>query len=257
MTHERAGWWWRLTSAGTATRAGIAVTVAAVLLMAAACSRNARDDARAPADSSAALLTPSADPVPKAVAEVGHHSENAYDMAKAADWTRARAATDSLRTAVALLPDAGAANADTGRSLRDTVKATTDILDQAVTSRDANGAMRAANLLTELGARLAAPYGPRTPAGVTLLDFYGRELELWAATPGRAAEDRLRETAEAVRRTWEEIRPQVLAKGGVSEAARFDSLVAQVSGANARAEYARLATPVLDQVDFLERVFVR
>lgn len=227
-----------------------------MLLAGAACSGPAAD--RPPVQSGAAASPPAvqADPVPSAITRVGHHSENVYDMAKISNWPAARASTDSLRSAVELLP-AGDANADVARSLRDTVRAVADTLDRGVTARDKGKAMRSANRLTQLGAIMATPYGPRTPAGVTLLDFYGRELEFWAAIPTGPAEARLRETAAAVRSTWDEIRPQVIARGGSSEAASFDSLVSRVTAARTRTAYAELATPVLDQVDLLERVFTR
>lgn len=226
------------------------------LLVAAACSDRAPDKAATPSGTPAASVPVPADPVPPAVAQVGHHSENVYDLAKSSNWPGVRASVDSLRAAVKLLPVSGA-QADVMRSLRDTVGATVDTLDRAVTARDMAKLMRSANRLTQLGAALAAPYGPRTPSGVTLLDFYGRELEFWAAMPGAPAEAHLRETASAVRRTWDEIRPQVIARGGASEAASFDSLVSQVMTARTKTQYARLATPVLDKVDFLERVFTR
>lgn len=224
------------------------------LFVAAACSDRAPDKAATPSGNGAAQVSVQADPVPPAVTQVGHHSENIYDMAKISDWVAARASTDSLRSAVDILPVSDA-YADVIKPLRDTVKATLDTLDRAVTSRDKRNAMHSANRLTELGAMMAAPYGPRTPAGVTLLDFYGRELEFWAAMPG--AEAHLSETASAVRRTWDEIRPQVIARGGASEAASFDSLVSRVMTAKTKTQYAEVATPVLDKVDVLERVFTR
>ena len=233
--------------------AGFAIVT---LLVAAACSDRAPDKAATPSGNGAASVSVQADPVPPAVTQVGHHSENIYDMAKISDWLAARASTDSLRSAVELLPVSDA-HAGAIRALSDTVSATADTLDRAVTSRDKRGAMRSANRLTQLGAMMAAPYSPRTPAGVTLLDFYGRELEFWAAMPSGPAEAHLSETASAVRRTWDGIRPQVIARGGSSEAASFDSLVSRVMTAKTRTQYAGLATPVLDKVDFLERVFTR
>ncbi len=233
--------------------AGFAIVT---LLVASACSDPARDKTGIPPGAGAASASVQADPVPPAVTQVGHHSENVYDMAKISDWARARASTDSLQSAARLLP-VNDAQAEVVRALRDKVMATADSLDRAVTARDKENAMLSANRLTQLGASLAAPYGPRTPVGVTLLDFYGRELEFWAATPGKPAEVHLRETASAVRQTWDEIRQQVIDRGGSSEAASFDSLVSRVMTAKTRDQYAGLATPVLDQVDFLERVFTR
>lgn len=246
--------------AHNAARTGLAVLATMLVTVVVAGCSSGTPDSAARVDSAVSATPPALaapDPVPTAVAGLGHHAENAFDMAKAADWAKARASTDSLRAAVGMLPDTGvAATPDAGR-LRSEVMTATAALDRAVTARDATVAQREANRLTELGARLASPYGPRVPAGVTLLDFYGRELELGAAQATGSGAEKLLETAAAVRRTWDEVRPQVLARGGTAEAASFDSLVTRLSAARVPADYARLATPVLDQVDHLERVFTR
>lgn len=236
----------------------MALILSAIVLGCSGGAEKTNPEAERSAMDTAARSTVAQETVPAAVEGVGHHSENAYDMAKAGDWARAKAATDSLRTVVAMLPDAaGSAVTEEVRAVRAEVVKTTDALETAVKSRASVEAQKAANRLTELGAKLAAPYGPRVPANVTLLDFYGRELELWAASATAAGDQRLKETASSIRRTWDELRPQVVAHGGTNEAVRFDSLVTAVAGARTRAEYKKLATPVLDEVDVLERVFTR
>jgi hypothetical protein len=57
-----------------------------------------------------------------------------------------------------------------------------------------------------------------------------------------------------MRQTWDALRPSIEAKNA-TEAKRFEVLVAQVEGARAPADYARVATPVLDEVDNLEKLF--
>ncbi|MFN2565752.1 MAG: hypothetical protein ABR499_12210, partial [Gemmatimonadaceae bacterium] len=162
--------------------------------------------------------------VPATVEAIGHHAENAFDMAKLGDWAKARASTDSLRPAIDALPGP----AGVGGASRDDVVNAFGELQRAVTTRDRMAALRASNRLTELGARLSAPFQPQVPPEVTLLDYYGRELEIWAAAGNRA---KLRETASALRQTWDAVRPRVEARGGAREAARFNTLVARVGAA--------------------------
>jgi hypothetical protein len=52
------------------------------------------------------------------------------------------------------------------------------------------------------------------------------------------------------------VRPQVELKGP-AEAEKFGALVARVERARTLKEYARLASPVLEEVDHLEAVFTR
>ena len=189
---------------------------------------------------STGAVGPAVGTVPASIDAIGHHGENAYDMVKAGNWAAARASADSLRPALDSIP--GAATI----AVRE--------LNNAITNKDKSAALRASNRLTQLSALLSEPYHPAVPAEVMLLDFDGRELEIWAAAGDRT---RLGETASAMRRTWNAVRPRVEARGGRGEAAHFDGLIAQVEAAVTPDDYARLATPVLDAVDTLEQVFTR
>jgi hypothetical protein len=221
---------------------------ASVLAGMSACGGKAnggRDTANTPpaptgsgATSGAMLASRAPTSVPANIDALGQHAENVYDMVKAGNWTAARASVDSLHMVADSIPGA------TLGAVRE--------LDQAVATRDRLAALRVSNRLTQLGALLSEPYHPSVPAQVTLLDYEGRELEIWAAAADRA---RLDSTAATLRRTWTAVRPLVLARGGGSLAARFDSLVTRVEAATTPAQYALLATPVLDTVDSLEGVF--
>jgi hypothetical protein len=179
---------------------------------------------------------------------VGHHAENAYDQVKAANWPAARAAVDSLNAA--MRSSRAQDTLDHGTDLR----AALARLDTAVTRRARGQGLRDANQLTQLGAAMAAPHNPPVPTSVTMLDYFGRELEI-----GAEARDagQLSRAASGIREAWTGLRPQVVAHGGTAEAVRFDRVVADVAAARTPAQYGRTATPVLDQVDALEIVFTK
>lgn len=231
---------------GAASR-WVATFATAALLLAAACRGNGDTDSDRDSDAlgggGAPAVTSNAPAVPPAIDAIGHHAENAYDMAKASDWAKASASVDSLETAVVADTAARAATRTTLQQLRG-----------AVSARDRRAALVAANRLTEIGARLSAPHAPTVPADVTLLDYYGRELEIWAASSDPA---KLRETSDAIHRTWEGLRERVEQRGGTAEATRFGALVQRVRQARTVPEFAALATPILDEVDALEAVFTR
>ncbi len=48
---------------------------------------------------------------------------------------------------------------------------------------------------------------------------------------------------------------KVEANGGKKEAAAFEKLVVKTDASRAAADYGKLATPILDEVDNLEKVF--
>ncbi|MEA5554728.1 hypothetical protein VB713_27760 [Anabaena cylindrica UHCC 0172] len=106
--------------------------------------------------------------------------------------------------------------------------------------------------MTLLAANITKEFEPKVPVEVTLLDYYGRELEIWSATGNTS---QLKKTASEMRRTWNAVRPSILARGGTAQVQKFDGLVASVEAAKSSKDYGRLATPVLDEVDNLEKVF--
>ena len=232
-----------LAGAAAACRGGQGAArtdTAAAANAAASGSSNTGANANGNANASAGTVSTAPGTVPASIDAIGHHGENAYDMVKAGSWAGARASVDSLRPMLDSIP--GSATI----AFRE--------LDRSVARKDQRAALLASNRLTQLGALLAEPYHPAVPAQVMLLDFDGRELEIWAAANDRA---RLRETVSAMRRTWNAVRPQVEARGGHTEATRFDALVRRVETATTPTDFARLATPVLDAVDTLEQVFTR
>jgi len=132
--------------------------------------------------------------------------------------------------------------------LNDTIQA----LDTAIAEKNWERATREANQITWIGADLAAPFKPLVPIEVTRLDYYGRELEISSV---QKDEPRLKAIAAGMVTAWNALRPPLEAAGGVSEAERFGKLIAQVEAAQSPADFGKLATPVLDEVDNLEKVF--
>lgn len=197
----------------------------------------------------ATTATQPASPAPAAATEeIGHDAENLYDWARLGDWTKAQSDLAALKTAVANLESTGQVTDLHGA---DELLAT---IDQAVQAHDARALMHAANELTRAAAEINRQFHPQVPVEVTLLDYDGRELELWSDEGNMA---KLNETRSKLRETWDAVRPAVVAKGGNTESAQFDALIAQLTKATTPKDFAATATPILDSVDLLENVFTR
>jgi hypothetical protein len=125
-------------------------------------------------------------------------------------------------------------------------------LGQAVATKDRMAAMRWANQVTLIVADLSEPFKPRVPAAVTRLDVYGRELELGAEAKDAA---QLRAAVDGLRKNWDKVKAAVKARGGKAEAERFDALMTQLDATTSADRYAKIAKPILDEVDNLEKVF--
>jgi len=188
--------------------------------------------------------------VQAAIDDVGRYGESIYDMAKVSDWKQAASDLAWLKKAAGKLPAEVNGNGREQVQLNDTIQA----LDQAITEKNWGRATREANQITWIGADLAAPFKPLVPIEVTRLDYYGRQLEISSSEKDQA---RLKATAADMGIAWNALRPPLEAAGGVSEAERFGKLVAQVQAAQSPADFGKLATPVLDEVDNLEKVFTR
>ena len=212
-------------------------------------SENNANRARTKAGSTPAA-TPAAantEKVPAELMNAGEYGENIYDFAKANDWKKADARIAALKEAAKKVR-ADVKNQSAGV---DRLEADVAALDRAVTAKDRQAANVAANQITRDVAEMTRAYKVIVPVEVVLLDYYGRELEIWAEAKDAS---KLQATAREMRKTWDVVRPSIEAKNP-AVAKKFEGLVAQVEAAKAPAAYAKVAKPVLDEVDNLEKVF--
>ncbi len=184
--------------------------------------------------------------MPSSLTNVGQYAENIYDMAKVNNWTKAQFNLTRLHDAAKRL------QIDIKGSEVAQLDRTIAVLDKAVAMKDRQAAIVNANKVTLIAANISVPFEQKMPVQVTLLDYYGRELEILSAA-GNTSE--LKTTAGEMRKTWDVLRPSIEAYGGSAQAQKFDSLVSRLEAAKSPSEYGRLATPVLDAVDTLENVF--
>jgi hypothetical protein len=185
--------------------------------------------------------------VPVSLLAAEEYGENVYDYTKAKDWKQAHTAVQSLARAAKTMreeiPDQSATE--------DRLDAVIVTLREAVTARDRQRAMHDANQATWHVLQMTAAYEAPTPIEVGKLDYYGRELEVWSQVNDLG---KLQTTTTAMRREWNALKARVSARSP-GEAAKFGGLVKQLEAAAIAADYARLATAILDEVDNVEKVF--
>jgi hypothetical protein len=185
--------------------------------------------------------------VPAELMNAGEYGENIYDYAKANDWKKADVKVAALKEATKKVR----AEVKNQSKNIDGLEADVAALDRAVTAKDRQATTVAANQITRDVAEMTTAYKVIVPVEVVLLDYYGRELEIWAEAKDAG---KLQATAREMRKTWNAVRPSIEAKNS-AVAKKFEGLVAQVEAAKAPADYAKVAKPVLDEVDNLEKVF--
>jgi len=192
-------------------------------------------------------IAPDSSPIPKSINDVGTYGEDLYDELKMGRSKRTKDLLDSLRAAAKELP-----RDDRLKPQRATVESAIASLGKAMTTRNHPAALEAANQTTLASAQMTASFSGPIPAGVLVLEYYGRELEIWSA---RKDVTRLKRTAAALTANWNTLKPTVVAKGGGTAAARADSLVARINRAKSLSDYGAVTPAFLDQVDVLEKVF--
>lgn len=238
---------WLLVMNPLRTASGLAAAALFALILS-ACSRDTTNQgADSTAASSTAAGTTGSAPIPAAINDVGTYGEDLYDQAKLGDWAKAKAYLDSLRAATMKLP-----SDERIQSQRRALESAISSLDRAVSASNRAATLEGANRVTYIAAEMTIPYGGTMPIEVVLLDYYGRELEIWAAQKDLA---KLKETAATLESTWSALRPMVEERGGAVAARNTDALVARIKAAKSPADYASIATPFLDEVDELEKVF--
>lgn len=243
-TQPRDGW--------NTVALGIVAVIAFLMISMNACSPASpaakTNNAATPASSGAAVAkdVTKAQSVPASLVNAGEYGENIYDYAKANDWKNANAKLAALRDAVKNVR----ADVKNKNAAVDGLEGNVAALDRAVTAKDKQPTMREANQVTLDVANMTTAYKLSVPVEVTRLDYYGRELEVWAQAQDA---NKLQATARQMRRTWDSLRPTVAAHA--TEAKKFDTLVGQVESAKVPADYARVATLVLNEVDNLEKLF--
>jgi hypothetical protein len=182
------------------------------------------------------------------VTQMGELGEDIYDFANDNDWTRLYNRLDSLNKIVDSLRPEARENEDARVQLDHRI---TD-LEEAAAARDPLGAMQAGNRITLIAADLSEQFHPQVPADVARLDYYGRELQIDSQEKDLT---QLQETTNALLKTWNRLRPDVVKHGGTAQAQRFDALVQRLKEAKSSDQYSTLVMPILDEVDSLEKLF--
>lgn len=211
-------------------------------------TNNAATTSTANANSNAPAAAPR--PVPASLTNVGEYAENIYDAAQAKNWKTASAKLTSLQNAAGQLEkDLASTSSSVGITQ---LQADIAEIQKDIPARNQIGIMDASNDATRAAAQLTTYYQRQTPMEVTMLDYYGRELQIGVAKKDM---NMLKKTATDIKNSWDSVKASVESKGGSAVAKKFDSTVSQIDSAKLPRQFARLANTELNQVDDLEKVF--
>ncbi|HOX27559.1 MAG TPA: hypothetical protein PLQ76_00240 [bacterium] len=182
------------------------------------------------------------------VLDIGKTAEDIFNNVNAGKWKAVPGKIKHLRTA--------ALNSDLARIIGgdDAKKVNTalDAIEKAAADKDKKSALEAANQLTFLAINIAGRYNPAIPVGISLLEYFGRELQLGAAAKDTA---RINAAIKNIRNTWDMVKGPVREHGGVVEEKAFSLLVLGLEKAGSSSAIVSLYPRVIEQVGRLEKVF--
>lgn len=181
------------------------------------------------------------------LSDIGKYSKAIYDTAKVHDWTTAAVQLASLQNATELLHPGFNTSKDVVQ-----FHASMAALDIAVATQERPEAMHRANQLMLITANMTTQFQPLLPVEVKLLEYYGRELEVWALAKNVA---KLKTTSNNIHQTWDTLRPLVNSQGAKVLSQKFSNLVLCVDAAKSANDYSHLTNSFLESVENLEKIF--
>jgi|GEM_PF-6004753 len=183
----------------------------------------------------------------KAVDTIGQTSEDLYDDVRSEQWQKASEKMPILKQANS---DLKASELSKGSDQY--VSRLTNDLDKHIQQQKRLPAMESANELTRISMDLGEPVAATLPKELSLLDYYGRELEIGAMSNDQ---NKLHSATRDIKSTWSKLKPKVQEQGKAGEEKQFDQLVKKLEKAKSNQEYQQLATQILEQVDHLGGLF--
>lgn len=181
---------------------------------------------------------------------VANSAKSVYSLVKAGQWSEARKQLSSLQTIARSLP------VNPTFTRQEIAKLSSWIVPlESLIAVKQPLAMDMANQLAMVASQLAIQPNSRLPIEVVMLDYYGRELEIWST---RGNPVKLKTVANKITQIWHDLRPAMQAERSFIQVQPLeDTLVALLDEANSPAEYRLLSAPLLAEVNQLQAVFLR
>jgi len=172
-----------------------------------------------------------------------------YEKAKGSHWKHLDKKISAIVKAEQVLP--GVTSEKDMLYYKNLIAVTSD-LERAIATQDRTVAMKSANKIMMLGARLAEAHNSPVPINVAVIGFCGRKLEILSET--ESVSD-LSDTVTKLHLSWQQLIPLVTAHGGIKEVKRFAEIMKRLELAKKPDEYGKMAASVVDEVDTIEKIF--
>ena len=178
-------------------------------------------------------------------------AEEIFNLAQAGNLERAEKRVDKLKKLAAALDRI---QDEANLILLPRLNRTITDLDKALSAKNHLDIMRNSNRITLITATLAVPYQPRIPTEVSLLEYNGRELELWSEAKRT---DKLSSIVMRMHLSWQTLMPKLIENNGDNELRHFSQLMRHLELARTPEEYDRLSKQALVRTAYLKAIFAK
>ena len=178
-------------------------------------------------------------------------ADDIFNLAQAGNLERAEKRVEKLKKLAAALDHV---QDEANLILLPRLKLTISNLEKALSARNHQDIMLNSNRITLIAATLAVPYQPRIPTEVSLLEYNGRELEIWSEAKRM---DKLSSIVMRMHLAWQTLMPKLIESNGSKELKRFSLLMRQLELARTPEEYDRLSKQALVITASLKAIFAR
>ena len=127
-------------------------------------------------------------------------------------------------------------------------------LETAIAAKNRIDIMRYSNRITLIAATVAVPFKPYLPTEVSLLEYNGRELEIWSEVK---KSDKLSNIVIRMHLAWQTLMPKLIEQNGIKELRRFSDIMGHLELAKLPEDYARLSRQVLAETDAMKSIFAK
>ena len=180
---------------------------------------------------------------------IGEYGEDIYGYAQTGKWGKANADLKQLNRTFGKYKSS---NGSTDSAFATGLGKQIQTLSQSIGGRDRFSSMQTANLITYKTVKFTSAQNAPLPSEVTLLDYYGRELEIGSLFNNT---NQIQSSVSKIRGAWNAVRSSLIEAGGDTQSKTFDNLVGSLEQHHSLNQYSKLAIAVLDKVDGLENVF--
>lgn len=191
-------------------------------------------------------------PVLGSLESMSNCAEDIYDLAKGNRIERLGGKLEALKKSAAVVRTIQ--DDDSRAMLLPRLDRTIADLDRAVAAHSRYETMLLANKVTLIAATLSVSLRPRVPAEVSLLEYNGRELEIWSEL---SKLEKLSAIVGKMHLTWQMLMPKLIDIGAIKEMRRFSDTMGSLEAAKSVEEYARLSRQVATAVNTMETLFLK